>query len=116
MKKRSEALKRRIRNNYARWKDRKEGEVDLVLLDEKKFKPVWSVEIKWSNRYFEKAQELSSLIQFCQQNSFQSALVTSIDVLGIKEVAGLRFTFLPAALYAYNIGVITLKRKGVELQ
>ncbi|MDO3624660.1 hypothetical protein Q3A68_00535 [Mucilaginibacter sp. BT774] len=34
---------------YARWKD---GEVDLVGLDDKKLKPKWAVEIKWSNRPF----------------------------------------------------------------
>src|SRR5690606_19332201 len=40
---------------YARWKEgRYEGEVDLVLVDDKKYKPVWGVEIKWSNRYFNK--------------------------------------------------------------
>lgn len=100
--------------NYARWKDRKEGEVDLVLLDDKKFKPVWCVEIKWSNRYFEKPQELSSLVQFAEQNHFTGALVTSIDSLGVKEIGSLQLTFLPSSLYAYNIGVITLKRKGIS--
>ena len=71
---------------YARWKDgRNEGEVDLVLVDNKKFKPVWGVEIKWSNRYFEKPQELKSLILFCKTNSFQNALVTSLDKIGVKN-------------------------------
>ena len=97
---------------YARWKDRKEGEVDLVLLDDKKFKPVWGVEIKWSNRYFEKPQELSSLIQFCKANDFSSALVTSIDQSGVKEIGEQKFTFLPASIYAYNIGDNTLKMKS----
>jgi len=93
---------------YARWK---EGEVDLVLVDDKKFKPVWGVEIKWSNRYFEKPQELSSLIQFCKSNEFSCSLVTSIDKLGAKDVGELSLTFLPASVYAYNIGDNTLKKK-----
>lgn len=97
---------------YARWKDgRKEGEVDLVLVDDKNYKPIWGVEIKWSNRYFNKPQELNSLIKFCEENKFGSALVTSIDQLGVKEIQGLNFTFLPASVYAYNIGEITLKMK-----
>jgi len=100
---------------YARWKDgRSEGEVDLVLLDDKKFKPVWGVEIKWSNRYFEKVQELKSLIQFCKANQFTNALVTSLDQSGVREIESLRFTFLPAAVYTYNIGDITLKMKNVK--
>lgn len=98
---------------YARWKDgRNEGEVDLVLLDDKKYKPLWGVEIKWSNRYYEKPQELKSLLQFCRNHDFDKALVTTIDQLGSKQWEDLRFTFLPAAVYAYNIGDITLKMKS----
>lgn len=98
---------------YARWKDgRSEGEVDLVLVDEKKFKPVWGVEVKWSNRYYEKPNELKSLIQFCISNNFQNALITSINQTGEKEVGNLSFSFLPASVYCYNIGDITLKMKN----
>lgn len=98
---------------YARWKDgRNDGEVDLVLVDDKKFKPVWGVEIKWSNRYFDKPQELKSLIQFCKSNSFDKSLVTSIDQLGVKTIENISLSFLPASIYCYNIGDITLKMKN----
>lgn len=97
---------------YARWKEgRKEGEVDLVLVDDKSYKPVWGVEIKWSNRYYNKPLELKSLIRFCKENKFKSALVTSIDQLGMQEIEGLKLTFVPASIYAYNIGEITLRLK-----
>jgi hypothetical protein len=97
---------------YARWKDgRNEGEVDLVLVDDKKIKPIWGVEIKWSNRYFEKPQELKSLFHFCKANELDKALVTTIDLQGLKKMESLQFTFLPAAVYTYNIGDITLKMK-----
>jgi predicted AAA+ superfamily ATPase len=95
---------------YARWKEgRNEGEVDLVLVDDKKYKPIWGVEIKWSNRYFDKPQELKSLIQFCKTNGFQNALVTSIDQQGVKVLDNLNFSFIPASIYAFNIGNITMK-------
>lgn len=98
---------------YARWKEgRKEGEVDLVLVDDKKYKPVWGVEIKWSNRYFEKPNELRSLTYFCKSNNFQKALVTSIDQLGVKQIDNIIFSFLPASVYCYNIGDITLKMQN----
>lgn len=98
---------------YAHWKEgRNEGEVDLVLVDDKRYKPVWGVEIKWSNRYFGKPNELKSLITFCKNNNFQKALVTSIDQSGVKEIDSLKFTFLPASVYSYNIGDITLKMKN----
>jgi len=101
---------------YARWKEgRSEGEVDLVLVDDKKYKPVWGVEIKWSNRYFEKPNELKSLIHFCKSNGFDKALVTSIDQMGVKKINDLFLTFLPASVYSYNIGNITLSNKKEQL-
>lgn len=97
---------------YARWKEgRREGEVDLVLVDNKRFKPVWGVEIKWSNRYYDKLQELASLKSFCEANNFSSAVVTSVDILGNKEIGSIKLTFIPASLYAYNIGETTLRIK-----
>ena len=100
---------------YARWKDGKnEGEVDFVLVDDKKFKPIWGVEIKWSNRYFDKPQELKSLVQFCKANELEAAVVTSIDLFGTKELEQLRLTFLPSSIYTYNIGDITLKMKNTN--
>ncbi|MDN4014566.1 ATP-binding protein [Chryseobacterium gambrini] len=100
---------------YARWKDgRVEGEVDLVLVDDKKFKPVWGVEIKWSNRFYEMPKDLSSLIQFCKANQLNSALVTTIARIGTKKVSDLNFTFVPACVYAYNIGENTLRMKSTN--
>lgn len=97
---------------YARWKEgRSEGEVDLVLVDDKKFKPVWGVEIKWSNRFFEMPQDLTSLIKFCKANDFENALVTTIDRQDTKVASEINFTFVPASVYAYNIGENTLKMK-----
>jgi hypothetical protein len=98
---------------YARWKEgRTEGEVDLVLVDDKKYKPVWGVEVKWSNRYFDKPTELKSLMHFCKSNQFKQALVTTIDQSGVKNIANLALSFIPASVYIYNIGDITLKMKA----
>lgn len=98
---------------YARWKmGRSEGEVDIVLLDNKLFKPQWCVEVKWSNRYVDKPQELNSLLAFCKQNKFKATLVTTIDRFENKTVEDLHITYVPAAVYAYNIGVNTLDLKS----
>jgi predicted AAA+ superfamily ATPase len=98
---------------YARWKmGRSEGEVDIVLLDSKLFKPQWCVEIKWSNRYVEKLQELNSLIYFCKQNNFKATLVTTIDISDNKTIEGINITYVTAAVYAYNIGVNTIEIKS----
>ena len=59
-------------------------------------------------------QALKSLIQFCKVNAFDKALVTTLDQQGIKNLETLKFTFLPAAVYTYNIGDITLKMKNTN--
>lgn len=98
---------------YARWKvGRNEGEVDIVLLDNKFFKPQWCVEVKWSNRFVDKPSDLKSLRYFCKENGFTATLVTTIDILDTKTVGDLHITFVPAAVYAYNIGVNTIELKS----
>jgi len=91
---------------YARWKN---GEVDLVNISRKTNKPDWAVEIKWSNRFFEAPNELKSLTAFCVENNLSQALCTSIDKSGIKEYNKIQIQFLPAAVYAYNVGKNTLE-------
>lgn len=97
---------------YARWKEgRGEGEVDLVLVDDKSYKPVWGVEIKWSDRYFDKIKELKSLKNFCQENNLEAAVVTAINKMGVQELESVKLTFIPASVYTYNVGQNTLQQK-----
>ena len=64
------------------------------------------------NRYVEKPQELSSLIYFCKQNNFKATLVTTIDISDNKTIDEINITYVPSAVYAYNIGVNTLELKS----
>lgn len=97
---------------YARWKNgRQEGEVDLVNINNKKQKPYWAVEIKWSNRFYDNPKKLKSLIYFCDNNNLNNALVTTIDKEGVVEVDSLKINYSPVSLYAYNVGLNTLKIK-----
>ncbi len=91
---------------YARWKN---GEVDLVNISRKTNRPEWAVEIKWSNRYFEAPNELKSLAYFCQENNLPQALSTTIDKTGIKQYSDIQIQYLPASVYAYNVGKNTLE-------
>jgi uncharacterized protein len=93
---------------YARWNN---GEVDMVGLDDKKLKPQWALEIKWSNRYYDEPGELKSLLMFCENNKLTSALVTTIDIEGVRDLKGVQLIFVPAAIYAYVVGVNTLEQK-----
>lgn len=94
---------------YARWKS---GEVDLVNISRKTNKPDWAVEIKWSNRFFEAPHELKSLSSFCEENKLKQALVTTIDKSGIKEIKTIQIHYLPASVYAYNVGKNTLESQA----
>jgi len=96
---------------YARWTTgRTQGEVDMIGLNERR-KPIWAVEIKWSNRYVSKPNELKSLLHFCEKNDISSALVTTIDKEARVIFNGLELNFYPVALYAYVIGMNSLEQK-----
>jgi uncharacterized protein len=100
---------------YARWSiGQFHGEVDMVGLDDKKLKPLWAIEIKWSNRFYENPRELKSLIQFCAKNNLTSAIVTTVDKEGIINHDGIDFIFIPAAMYSYVVGVKTLEYKKIR--
>ncbi len=93
---------------YARWNG---GEVDMVGLSDADLKPIWAVEIKWTNRYFEKPNELKSLYKFCAENNIDSPIVTTIDKAGKQNYKGINFQFLPSSAYAYTVGKNTLEKR-----
>jgi len=86
---------------YARWKD---GEVDIVSLSAEKQKPLWAVEIKWSNKYVKSLQNLSNLKSFCKKNSIDRTLVTTLDIEEIKEDDDIIYDFTPCSIYCYTVG------------
>ncbi len=95
---------------YARWsKGRFQGEVDQVRLNRMNFAPESALEIKWSNRYVEKPEELQSLLLFCKQNGLQEATVTSIDKHTSVIYKDIKLHFTPASLYCYIVGHQQLK-------
>jgi predicted AAA+ superfamily ATPase len=93
---------------YARWQN---GEVDMIGLSESTLKPVWALEIKWTNRYFEKPNELKSLYKFCSENTINNPIVTTIDKEGETKFKDLNIQFLPSSAYAYTVGRNTLEIK-----
>lgn len=93
---------------YARWNG---GEVDMVGLSEEKLKPIWAVEMKWSNKYFDNPEDLKGLLSFCEKNKLTDVVVTTLNKTGIKEVNGVRINFSPCSVYAFNSGLRTIQRK-----
>ena len=101
---------------YANWKEgRKSGEVDIVGLSASNQKPLWAVEVKWSDRYFEHSGELQSLLNFMDSNHIQQAIVTSIEKKGIKQLNRLTLQYIPTAVYAYIIGNNNLRERKLKI-
>lgn len=93
---------------YARWN---KGEVDMVGLSDKTLQPIWALEIKWSNRFYDKPYDLKSLIKFCNENKLDNAIITTLNKEGVQEYQGIKLHYIPAAAYAYTVGINTLNRK-----
>lgn len=87
--------------HYARWKG---GEVDIVNVDIATQKAVWAIEVKWSDRFFEKPKELESLIEFCNKQRLKRAISTTKSLVGLKSINTLEIDFRPAALYCFGLG------------
>ena len=95
---------------YANWRiGKQQGEVDIVGLNVLHQKPDWAVEVKWTDRFFERPRELTSLLFFMQKNRMSEAIVTDVDKLGSKKVDGVTLHFMPTACYAYVVGENTMK-------
>lgn len=96
---------------YARWNN---GEVDMVSLDARQ-KPIWCLEIKWSNRYPEKISELKNFNSFCSKHRILISSITTVDIQ--KEITKDHFTynFIPASIYCYTVGRNIVEGKGKRL-
>jgi hypothetical protein len=101
--------------HYARWdKGSDKGEVDLVKLAPETQKLAWAAEVKWSDRYCEKLNELGGLIGFCHKNHLKSVLVTSrTKTLNCRE-QNLNIVFLPASVYCYSVGYNIIHSKDLD--
>lgn len=97
---------------YANWREGRNtmGEVDIVGVNVAKQKPDWAVEIKWTDRYFEKPNELTALRSFMTTNGLTQALVTTMSQSGLTSTEWGNLQFMPTACYAYIVGKNTLNR------
>ncbi len=102
--------------SYANWKEgRNSGEVDIVGLSSINQKPLWAVEVKWSDRYYEHTGELQSLLNFMENNRIGQAIVTSIEKKGKKQLEKVALQFIPTAVYAYIVGHNTLQERRQKI-
>ena len=95
---------------YARWP---EGEVDIVSLRPDTQKVAWAVEVKWSDRYCEKTEELREIIAFCRSTGLERVLVTSRARELSCELDKVTIKFVPAGAYCYTVGYNLVHYKQV---
>lgn len=89
---------------YARWPT---GEIDIVCLDPSDQKPIWAVEVKWSDRPYTAKGELDNCVEFVRLNPkiIQPMLITSKTISYEALVyQNVQFRFSPSSLYAYTLG------------
>ena len=86
--------------HYARWKN---GEVDIVSID-KRQKVNWAIEVKWTDRFFQKPFELKSLLQFCHENKMKEGTVTTLTKSGEFLMDNVKLEYVPTSLYCYTVG------------
>jgi uncharacterized protein len=104
-----ENFKRCVR--YARW-DPKNKEVDIVYMSRDNQKPVWAVEVKWSDRLLTHAGEISGLTEFATTHPFIKDLqATSRTQSGQLRHAGHIIPIVPTAMYCYTVGKNLLREK-----
>ncbi len=88
--------------HYARWKN---GEVDIVHLDRRQ-KPDWCVDIKWSDRHVGRSGELKSIRDFTSQHPEVTPVVTTRTLMkkDARWPGETRLDFVPTSLYCYAVG------------
>jgi len=102
-------------NNVPLYARDDKGEVDMIVMNQRKSKPAWAIEIKWKNKPFENVAEIKNLISFCKKSNLPDAVVTTYDVAGIKNVHGIDVQFVPSSVYAYNVGARTIQHRYIDM-
>jgi len=92
-----------VRLNYARW-GAKNYEVDLVE-STPALKPVYALEIKWSDRYAKRPEDMTGLIKFAQHNHLPSAWATTRSVARKHKIGQCEIFQCPAAVLAFLYGI-----------
>ena len=93
--------------HYARWKSgRQNREVDLVRVNPATLRPDWAYEIKWSDRFVDRPDELKGLVEFAKKNPRHIVPVAASTRTKSAEttVDGIVIRHFPCALHCYQIG------------
>jgi predicted AAA+ superfamily ATPase len=89
---------------YARWKN--EGEVDIVYLRIEDQKPLWAVEIRWSDSIGQGFSDETRSVQVLlkKHKSISDAVFTAKTIDKTIHLEGRPIRIYPSALYCYTVG------------
>lgn len=98
--------------HYARWKG---GEIDIVNLSCDGASDR-AVEVKWSDRFYDRPSDLKNAFQFCHANNLRKIAVTTLTKAGEITANNVDITYVPASLYCYTVGrnLLQGKKPGVD--
>jgi len=99
--------------NYAHW-SAAAHEVDLVESNAG-MRPVLAVEIKWSDRYADRPQDLPGIVRFARASHLSEAWVTTRSRFGETHLDGLKVTCWPTAVLAFHFGVAAVKGQSASI-
>ena len=102
--------------HYARWNT---GEVDIVWINLATQKPVWCVEVKWSDQPCSDSRLLKGVISYAKNNGINgiginSVHITTKTISKIGNFDDVQIEFLPSATYAYTLGANILNEAALE--
>lgn len=102
--------KQSINLHYARWKG---GEVDIVHIDKATQKPIFAIEIKWSNLPYSDERKIKNIIKFAKENNLDEIMITTKTILKDREIEGILVEYKPSASYAYALSQNILEDKNL---
>ena len=86
---------------FAHWG---QGEVDLVRIDPARQRPLWAVEVKWSDRAWQSENEWTGLSNFARSNGLSTIFMTSRTSSHREMRDGLQRIVMPLPLLCYEVG------------
>lgn len=95
---------------YSRWK---KGEVDLVRLNAAQ-RPVWAVEVKWSDRFVRRPADLDALLDFCHRNDLSQGWATTRTVRHTTTRNQVTIRFIPTSELCYTVGYNIIRGRRLE--
>ena len=80
------------------------GEVDLIRVFQGRQRPVWALDVKWSDRAEGSSIDWAPLLEFSLANNLASAYMTSRTIQRVTTRKGITCQVVPTALLCYQIG------------